>query len=1291
MATSPAPDAAAPPGMCPGIAVLGGGGGGGGGDGDGSGGKDGAGGNGDGKNGDGSGDGKNGGQGCGDPVCPITGRVFLSVYDFGFAGPDPLKWIRQYNSRQSHARGELGHGWTHDFGWRVRERRAETQLFDNHNRCQRLPPLPDRGGEARNAFGWTLSREGDGLVLWMPDGCRRRFGPAMPDGFRYLTEVRDANGNATFIERDAHGAMTGLVDSAGRPYRVLCDSRGRIVQIVVATDPAHQHWMEVVRYAYDEQGDLVSASDAEGYTAHYNYRRHLLVQHLSVSGLSYFYRYDGAGPEAYCVETWGEYLGKIDPALAEPIPPPPAEGPDRRKIKGINHERLTYDKEARFSEVENGIGGVRRFFGDELGRVIKQVDASGAVKETQFDPQHGTVVAQSEKEGGTTWIATHPSGRPMGHMDQKGDTVTSGFDENGDEVTYYSKTKAVVRRRHDARGNLTLLGHADGTTEEWDYDERGAVRRWINRLGGVTNLFHDEMGNCIAVQHPSGAVERSEYDYLGRRTGHVDPGGRRTEWAYDRRSEIVHKRAPDGSEARVTRDAMRNPVVLDLAGRVWRFEWGGQEWITRWIDPAGAVTEVKYDVQGNVLLVRNPRGQEFRQAMDPASRCVAWKTFEGVEYTAGYNVTNVRQWIENTLGRTLHEIDPLSRLAGVETPDGEAMKLAYDSIGPVTLIDNGHVKVERELDLTGRLVRERQGEHEYRVQWSGGRVAQLASDVGLPISYAYDSSGGLSGLSVGDIPIAMNVDTGTELVSQLGDKLILKRRFGLGQKLVWQSLERRPAPGDAARREQDVLFWATYEYDGQLNLIREQRSDGTTVEYDITSGDQVAAKRVWKNGKVVDEERLAYDAAGTPLMWGARYDALMRPIELNGESFEYDAMGRLVKRLTDRGAWTYQWNALDQLVRVTAPDHVVEMDYDGRGRRTRKRVHRQRELVSSTSYVWNNNMVIHEVDNLGGAARTYFRGNDDWTVLGHVDVRGGEQQPCFYVLTPIGSVDLAVNADGEIVWSARRSVYGHTEPTIEKVQVASRFENQFYDPDVELTYNRHRWYDARLGLFVTTDPLFLQGTLNPRDYARNPLSLTDPSGWHHPGAGTGTSVPNAGTPGVSGSAGYHPSPGTSGAPPAMASPAGIPAPGAAGVTAPNGLTGNYLGQPGHWATPGHPGGPPGSIPCPTGNLTNCNFSGTTQGQVDLAGDNYGCHSCGSRDPDPDNPGTRKHWVPDHQPPRTTYNGTGNVGTSANVRLYPQCKRCSNRQGGLMGNMKQHNPSALGPLGAGVMNMHNPGG
>jgi hypothetical protein len=83
MATSPAPDAAAPPGMCPGIAVLGGGGAGGDGDGSGSGGKDGAGGGGSGSGEGGAGDGKSAADAAKYPTCGtashpvdvVTGRA----------------------------------------------------------------------------------------------------------------------------------------------------------------------------------------------------------------------------------------------------------------------------------------------------------------------------------------------------------------------------------------------------------------------------------------------------------------------------------------------------------------------------------------------------------------------------------------------------------------------------------------------------------------------------------------------------------------------------------------------------------------------------------------------------------------------------------------------------------------------------------------------------------------------------------------------------------------------------------------------------------------------------------------------------------------------------------------------------------------------------------------------------------------------------------------------------------------------------------------------------------------
>ena len=88
--TAPGPNAIAIPGMNPGTILQGGGGDGGGGSGkggSGSGGKKKAG-TGDGEE-DASGGGKEGegGDGCGDPICPVTGRMFLDILDFAFAAP----------------------------------------------------------------------------------------------------------------------------------------------------------------------------------------------------------------------------------------------------------------------------------------------------------------------------------------------------------------------------------------------------------------------------------------------------------------------------------------------------------------------------------------------------------------------------------------------------------------------------------------------------------------------------------------------------------------------------------------------------------------------------------------------------------------------------------------------------------------------------------------------------------------------------------------------------------------------------------------------------------------------------------------------------------------------------------------------------------------------------------------------------------------------------------------------------------------------------------------------------
>jgi len=1285
MATSPAPDAAAPPGMCPGIAVLGGGGAGGDGDGDGSGGKDGAGGDGKGKGGDGSGDGKSGGCAEGDPICPITGRMFLRIYDFGFTGPLPLRFLRTYSSRTSNVAGEFGFGWSHAFGWRLRTLRQQVEVYDGDARKQVFDGCPKPGEAQSNGLGWVLSREDDSFSLRLPQqGLIYRFGPDTYGGFQLLISVTDRNGNTIAVQRDPKGALLQIIDSAGRPLRFQTDTEGRVLSASVATEPTHVQWMEVARYTYDEKGNLASATDADGYTARYHYQKHLMIEHCSVSGLSYCYRYDGATADAYCVESWGEFLGRVDHALEHPIPPRP-EGTDRRKIKGIHHVKLTYQKSTRYTEVENALGGFTRYFGDELGRAVKIVDAAGGVTERAFDPNTGGLLGEAGPAGAGPRVERDASGAATFIRPRAGKDLGLGrfVDQNGDEIEFNEFRRSVKRSRYDTRGNLLFVDHADGTREQFAYDVRGLLREYVNRQGAVSRMWHDQMGNCVAVDHGGQRFEFSRYDYLGRRVQHVDPSQRTTAWAYDRRSEIVWKKHPDGSELRIEYDANRKPVLLDNDGRVTRCEYGGMAWLTKTTMPGGETYELRYDAMGRHTCLRNGRGQVFRLRRDRAGRCVDWESFEGMKGGQGFAVDGKVVWLASPTGRTKLEHNPEGELTSLELPNGETVAFEYGPDGP-TKIDNGRVGWEVEHDVMGRVAVDRQGAHELRVTWVGGEIASItpAEGVGLPVGYHYDVLGGLDAMTVGHTKLQLEDRHGHDLVDHLGENLVLRRRYDTGGRLVLRALARGSASvsaDDAATaRDPGLLSLTTYEYDRHGNLVRERRSDGRTVDYEHTPSDRVTKKWVSDRDKVTREEHFRYDTAGTVMLPDVRFDAQMRPIGLRNEEFEYDEAGRLSRRLTDRGVWRYHFNDLDQLVRVDAPDRVVEMDYDAKSRRLKKRVYRDGVLTASSSYVWTNNLLLHEIDDLAHSTRTYIRQMDKWTVAGHVDAKGGVERAVFYVLSPNGALDFAVDEYGEVVWQAEQTLYGDcVHVSVDRAGVDLRFVNQFYDRDVELGYSVMRWYDPRTGLFVTADPAILVGNLNPRDYAGNPLREIDPCGLVTTGPAGGDAqhypVPVANAPGE--------------VPPRTTAP---------GQTIPGNASGApAVSGPGAWAVgaSGANGNPtPGYANCPVGaggfapktsgaldagaGFGRDNDPKSPQGIVNAAGAAYGCHGCGAKDSGYTNP---DHWTCDHQPPRSAFSGQGapNSGIAARggagpqarhesrnagaVRLYPHCKNCSNNQ------------------------------
>ena len=106
----------------------------------------------------------------------------------------------------------------------------------------------------------------------------------------------------------------------------------------------------------------------------------------------------------------------------------------------------------------------------------------------------------------------------------------------------------------------------------------------------------------------------------------------------------------------------------------------------------------------------------------------------------------------------------------------------------------------------------------------------------------------------------------------------------------------------------------------------------------------------------------------------------------------------------------------------------------------------------------------------------------------------------------LGTPNELTNQQGEVVWLADYEAWGNTAKVVwrkeklEQLQVSAdelqpiRFQGQSFDENTGLHYNRYRYFDPDLGMFISRDPIGLVGGNNVFQYAPNPISWIDPWG-----------------------------------------------------------------------------------------------------------------------------------------------------------------------------------------------------
>jgi len=282
-------------------------------------------------------------------------------------------------------------------------------------------------------------------------------------------------------------------------------------------------------------------------------------------------------------------------------------------------------------------------------------------------------------------------------------------------------------------------------------------------------------------------------------------------------------------------------------------------------------------------------------------------------------------------------------------------------------------------------------------------------------------------------------------------------------------------------------------------------------------------------------------------------DNLLR--DYAGNHYEYDERGNQTARWTNGLRSELHWDLFDRLAHFRDPRLTVDFGYDPLGRRLYKlskahyrprpeagtgwneneHARKERELgCGFTLYGWDGDNLAWESSPppyAGALGRTvhYIYEPDTFVpvaqAIRHETIRLVSQPTyqgrynlkedplwtykpaalpidvlAWYQCDHLGTPQEITDQKGNTAWSAQYKAWGeaneqHSE-FAQQIGLTNpiRFQGQYHDHETGLHYNRHRYYDPRVGRFISRDPIGYSGGINFYHYAPNPVLWVDPSG-----------------------------------------------------------------------------------------------------------------------------------------------------------------------------------------------------
>ena len=253
---------------------------------------------------------------------------------------------------------------------------------------------------------------------------------------------------------------------------------------------------------------------------------------------------------------------------------------------------------------------------------------------------------------------------------------------------------------------------------------------------------------------------------------------------------------------------------------------------------------------------------------------------------------------------------------------------------------------------------------------------------------------------------------------------------------------------------------------------------------------------------VLEEDRFSYDSVGNRLTDIQRrsytYNNGNELLSQNGTSFTFDANGNIVSKTDNCGTTTYSYDSENRLVgingfTINCSPFTANYKYDPFGRRIEKSVtDTATGTVTVKRYVYDREDILFELDGNGNIVTEYVHGPgiDEPIAM----IRGG--QTYYYHTDALGSVIAITDRNRNVVQRYDYNSFGEiTYQQDLNFKQPYTYTGREYDQESGLYYYRARYYDAKVGRFISEDPIGLAGGINFYSYVgNNPVNYIDPFG-----------------------------------------------------------------------------------------------------------------------------------------------------------------------------------------------------